>query len=320
VRGGREGDLEKRASLLRRDSVHGPFNGSITIDQERKAIKANGSFIQVIYANSPDEVDYTQYGIQNAVVVDNTGMWRDEDGLGLHLKAKGASKVLLTAPGKGNIKNIVHGVNHRDIADSDTILSAASCTTNAITPVLKAIDEEYGIENGHVETVHSFTNDQNLIDNYHKADRRGRSASLNMVITETGAAKAVAKAYPQLEGKLTGNAIRVPTPNVSMAILSLNLKSNADKESLNQYLQTTSLFSDLQHQIDFTASTEIVSSDLVGTRAASVVDSQATIVSENRATLYVWYDNEFGYSCQVMRVVRDMAGLQYPVIPELKSL
>jgi glyceraldehyde 3-phosphate dehydrogenase len=320
VRGGREGDLEKRASLLRRDSVHGPFNGSITIDQERKAIKANGSFIQVIYANSPDEVDYTQYGIQNAVVVDNTGMWRDEDGLGLHLKAKGASKVLLTAPGKGNIKNIVHGVNHRDIADSDTILSAASCTTNAITPVLKAIDEEYGIENGHVETVHSFTNDQNLIDNYHKADRRGRSASLNMVITETGAAKAVAKAYPQLEGKLTGNAIRVPTPNVSMAILSLNLKSHADKESLNQYLQTTSLFSDLQHQIDFTASTEIVSSDLVGTRAASVVDSQATIVSENRATLYVWYDNEFGYSCQVMRVVRDMAGLQYPVIPELKSL
>jgi glyceraldehyde 3-phosphate dehydrogenase len=320
VRGGREGDLEKRASLLRRDSVHGPFNGSITIDQERKAIKANGSFIQVIYANSPDEVDYTQYGIQNAVVVDNTGMWRDEDGLGLHLKAKGASKVLLTAPGKGNIKNIVHGVNHGDIADSDTILSAASCTTNAITPVLKAIDEEYGIENGHVETVHSFTNDQNLIDNYHKADRRGRSASLNMVITETGAAKAVAKAYPQLEGKLTGNAIRVPTPNVSMAILSLNLKSHADKESLNQYLQTTSLFSDLQHQIDFTASTEIVSSDLVGTRAASVVDSQATIVSENRATLYVWYDNEFGYSCQVMRVVRDMAGLQYPVIPELKSL
>ena len=147
VRGGRDGDLEKRASLLRRDSVHGPFNGSITIDHERKAIKANGSFIQVIYANSPDEVDYTQYGINNAIIVDNTGIWRDKDGLGLHLKAKGAAKAVLTAPGKGDIKNIVHGVNDSDIEASDTILSAASCTTNAITPVLKALDEEYGIVN-----------------------------------------------------------------------------------------------------------------------------------------------------------------------------
>ncbi|AYA64231.1 glyceraldehyde-3-phosphate dehydrogenase [Alteromonas sp. RKMC-009] len=315
VRGGKDGDLEKRASLLRRDSVHGPFNGSITIDHERQAIKANGSFIQIIYANSPDEVDYTKYGIDNAIVVDNTGMWRDRDGLGLHLKAKGAAKALLTAPGKGDIKNIVHGVNHEDILPEDTILSAASCTTNAITPVLKALDEEYGIDSGHVETVHSFTNDQNLIDNYHKADRRGRSAPLNMVITETGAAKAVAKAYPKLAGKLTGNAIRVPTPNVSMAILNLNLKTSTDKLAVNEFLRDTALFSSLQHQIDYTASKEIVSTDLVGSRAASVVDSQATIVADNRLTLYVWYDNEFGYSCQVMRVVRDMAGITFPTLP-----
>jgi glyceraldehyde 3-phosphate dehydrogenase len=316
VRGGGEGDLEKRASLLRRDSVHGPFNGSITVDQERKAIKANGSYIQVIYANHPSEVDYNAYGINNAIVVDNTGVWRDRDGLGQHLQAKGAAKVLLTAPGKGNIKNIVHGVNHKDIQAEDTILSAASCTTNAITPVLMALDEEYGIENGHVETVHSFTNDQNLIDNYHKADRRGRAASLNMVITETGAAKAVSKAYPQLEGKLTGNAIRVPTPNVSMAILNLNLKTSSDKTSLNEFIQRKSLSSSLQHQIGYTASKEIVSTDLVGARAASVVDSQATIVADNRATLYLWYDNEFGYSCQVMRVVRDMADVTIPSIPQ----
>jgi len=316
VRGGKQGDLEKRASLLRRDSVHGPFNGSITVDTEKNAIKANGAYIQVIYANGPQEVDYTQYGIRDALIVDNTGMWRDEEGLSKHLESKGAAKVLLTAPGKGNIKNIVHGVNHTDISNSDTILSAASCTTNAITPVLKVLDEEYGIENGHVETVHSYTNDQHLIDNYHKADRRGRSAPLNMVLTETGAAKAVSKAYPQLEGKLTGNAIRVPTPNVSMAILSLNLKSETDKESLNNFLQTISLFSPLQHQIDFTASTEIVSSDLVGTRAPAIIDSQATIVSDNRAILYVWYDNEFGYSCQVMRVIREMAEIDYPTIPK----
>jgi glyceraldehyde 3-phosphate dehydrogenase len=315
VRGGKDGDLEKRASLLRRDSVHGPFNGSITVDHDRNAIKANGSFIQVIYANSPDSVDYTQYGINDAIIIDNTGIWRDQAGLGLHLKAKGTKKAILTAPGKSGVKNIVYGVNHSDINPTDTILSAASCTTNAITPVLKVLDEKYGIENGHVETVHSFTNDQNLIDNFHKAERRGRSASLNMVITETGAAEAVAKAYPQLEGKLTGNAIRVPTPNVSLAILNLNLKTSTDRDAINEFLQHTSLFSQLQHQIDFTASTEIVSTDLVGTRAASVVDSQATIVAGNRATLYVWYDNEFGYSCQVMRVVQEMAGLTYPMLP-----
>ena len=315
VRGGRDGDLEKRASLLRRDSVHGPFSGSITVDEERKAIKANGSFIQVIYANSPDEVDYTQYGINNAIVIDNTGIWRDEDGLGQHLKAKGTDKVMLTAPGKGDIKNIVHGVNCDTISSDDKILSAASCTTNAITPVLKALDEEYGIVSGHVETVHSYTNDQNLIDNYHKAERRGRSAPLNMVITETGAAKAVAKAYPGLAGKLTGNAIRVPTPNVSLAILNLNLDKATDKLQVNEFLRDTALFSSLQHQIDYTASKEIVSSDLVGSRAASVVDSQATIVADNRVTLYVWYDNEFGYSCQVMRVVRDMANLSFPTLP-----
>lgn len=315
VRGGRDGDLEKRASLLRRDSVHGPFNGSITVDHERNALKANGAFIQVIHANSPEEVDYTQYGIDNAIVIDNTGIWRDRDGLGLHLKAKGTSKAILTAPGKGDIKNIVHGVNDGDVLPTDTILSAASCTTNAITPVLKALDDEYGIENGHVETVHSYTNDQNLIDNYHKGDRRGRSAPLNMVITETGAAKAVAKAYPKLAGKLTGNAIRVPTPNVSLAILNLNLTKATDRIAVNEFLRDTALFSALQHQIDYTASKEIVSTDLVGSRAASVVDSQATIVADNRLTLYVWYDNEFGYSCQVMRVVRDMAGLSFPTLP-----
>ncbi|MFC6439851.1 glyceraldehyde-3-phosphate dehydrogenase [Bowmanella sp. JS7-9] len=315
VRGGKDGDLEKRASLLRRDSVHGPFNGSITIDNERSAIKANGAFIQVIYANSPAEVDYTQYGIEDAIVIDNTGIWRDRDGLGQHLQSKGAAKVLLTAPGKGDIKNIVYGVNHTDITSADTILSAASCTTNAITPVLKVLNEKFQVQNGHVETVHSYTNDQNLIDNYHKGARRGRSAALNMVITETGAAKAVAKAYPQLEGKLTGNAIRVPTPNVSMAILNLQLGMETSKEEINTFLRDQSLFSTLQQQIGYTASTEIVSTDLVGTRFASVVDSDATIVSGSRTTLYCWYDNEFGYSCQVMRVVEDMAGVTLPHLP-----
>lgn len=315
VRGGRDGDLEKRASLLRRDSVHGPFNGSITVDHEAQAIKANGTKIQVIYSNGPDQVDYTKYGIKDAIIVDNTGIWKDEAGLGLHLKSKGVKKVLLTAPAKGDIKNIVHGVNDADILPEDLILSAASCTTNAITPVLKAIHDKYEIVSGHVETVHAYTNDQNLIDNYHSADRRGRSAPLNMVLTETGAAKAVAKAFPQLKGKLTGNAIRVPTPNVSMAIMNLNMAQSTDKEAMNNYLREVALFSDLQNQVDFTASTEIVSSDLVGSRYAGIVDSQATIVDGNRTVLYVWYDNEFGYSCQVLRVVQDMAGQKLISLP-----
>lgn len=315
VRGGKDGDLEKRASLLRRDSVHGPFNGSITVDNETNVIKANGSYIQVIYANSPDSIDYTQYGINNALIVDNTGIWKDEDGLGLHLKSKGTSKVLLTAPAGGNIKNIVYGVNESDISPEDKIVCAASCTTNAITPVLKAINDKFGIANGHVETVHSYTNDQNLIDNFHKADRRGRSAALNMVLTSTGAAKAVSKALPELQGKLTGNAIRVPTPNVSMAIMNLNLDKRTTRDELNDYLLDVALHSELKDQVDFTSSTEIVSTDLVGSRYAGVVDSQATIVEDNRTVLYVWYDNEFGYSCQVVRVMQDMAGIEYPTLP-----
>ena len=316
IRPGKADDLEKRASLLRRDSVHGAFNGSITIDKENNVIKANGAFIQVIYAKSPSDIDYTSYGINDALVVDNTGIWSDEEGLGQHLKSKGVSKVLLTAPAKGDIKNVVYGVNHKMILPEDTIVSAASCTTNAITPVLKALNDKFGIKNGHVETVHSYTNDQNLIDNYHPAPRRGRSAPLNMVISTTGAAKAVAKALPELAGLLTGNAIRVPTPNVSMAIMNLNLKESTTKSDLNDYLRQISLNSELQNQVDYTASTEIVSTDLVGSRYAGVVDSQATIVDGDRAVLYVWYDNEFGYSCQVVRVMLEMAGIEIPTLPQ----
>jgi glyceraldehyde 3-phosphate dehydrogenase len=315
IRPGEEDDLEKRASLLRRDSVHGAFNGSITIDKENNVIKANGAFIKVIYAKSPAEIDYTIYGINNALVVDNTGIWTDEDGLGQHLQSKGVEKVLLTAPGKGHIKNIVYGVNEDMISPEDSIVSAASCTTNAITPILKALNDRFGIRNGHIETVHSYTNDQNLIDNYHKSPRRGRSAPLNMVISTTGAAQAVAKALPELEGLLTGNAIRVPTPNVSMAIMNLNLKNATNKEELNDYMRQISLNSKLQNQIDYTASNEIVSTDLVGSRSAGVLDSQATIVVDDRAVLYVWYDNEFGYSCQVVRVMYEMAGIHVPALP-----
>ena len=315
VRKGKGNDLAKRASLLMKDSVHGAFKGVVNIDEENTSLVVNGQQIQVIYSDSPDAIDYTAYGIDNAVVVDNTGKWRDEEGLSLHLQAKGAAQVLLTAPAKGSIKNVVHGINNNIISDDDKILSAASCTTNAITPVLKAMHEKFGVINGHVETVHAYTNDQNLIDNYHKGDRRGRSAPLNMVLTETGAAKAVAKALPEMEGKLTGSSVRVPTPNVSLAILNLNLEEAVDKETINDYMRYIALHSELQKQVDYSNSQEAVSYDFVGSRAAGIFDALATIVNGNHCVLYVWYDNEFGYACQVVRILRQITHATLPVYP-----
>jgi glyceraldehyde 3-phosphate dehydrogenase len=317
VRRGSDADLTKRASLLRRDSVHGPFNGTITVDEENNVILANGTAIQVIYSDDPTSIDYTAFGINNALVVDNTGRWRDAEGLSQHLLAPGVARVLLTAPGKGELKNIVHGINHSTITDDDVIVTAASCTTNAITPVLKALNDKYGIVHGHVETVHSFTNDQNLTDNFHKGDRRGRSAALNMVLTETGAAKAVAKALPELDGKLTGNSIRVPTPDVSMAILNLTLANGTTKDEVNTYLRDMSLNSELRKQIDYIDSPEVVSTDFVGSRRAGIVDGLATISTDKNLVLYVWYDNEFGYSCQVVRVMETMARVHPLSFPDV---
>ncbi|RMG88662.1 MAG: glyceraldehyde-3-phosphate dehydrogenase [Candidatus Dadabacteria bacterium] len=319
VRKPKEPDLHKRASLFRLDSVHGPFQGTTMVDEAENAIVANGNLIRILYADDPSSIDYTQYGIQNAIVVDNTGKWRDRKGLGQHLEAKGVKSVLLTAPGKGDIPNIVYGVNHHTLDPNERIVSAASCTTNAIVPVLKVIQDRYGIECGHVETCHAYTNDQNLIDNFHKKPRRGRAAALNMVITSTGAAEAAAKALPELKGKLTGNAVRVPTPDVSLAIMNLRLEKPTTREELNDYLRRIALDSPLQNQIDFTTSPDIVSSDLIGSRHAGVVDGEATIVNGadgRNVVLYVWYDNEFGYACQVMRLLQQMAGLDLPELPK----
>ncbi|GAA2445244.1 glyceraldehyde-3-phosphate dehydrogenase [Streptomyces pulveraceus] len=307
-------DLVKRASLLRRDSIHGQFQGTITVDEAKNTIVANGNEIKVIYANDPSEVDYTAYGVKDAILIDNTGKWRDREGLSQHLRP-GIDKVVLTAPGKGDVPNIVHGVNHDTIKPDEQILSCASCTTNAIVPPLKAMADEYGVLRGHVETVHSFTNDQNLLDNYHKADRRGRSAPLNMVITETGAASAVAKALPELKAPITGSSIRVPVPDVSIAILSLRLGRETTRDEVLDYLRNVSLTSPLKRQIDFTTAPDAVSSDFMGSRHASIVDAGATKVDGDNAILYLWYDNEFGYSCQVIRVVQHVSGVEYPTYP-----
>lgn len=301
--------LEKRASLLRYDSVHGDFNGSVIADPENNALLINGTTVHIITANSPEEIDYTAYGIEDALVIDNTGAFTTEEALKRHLTSKGAGKVLLTAPGKG-VPNIVYGVNHEDYnPDEVNIFSAASCTTNAITPVLKAVEDTLGVVKGHLETIHAYTNDQNLVDNMHKKYRRGRAAALNMVITETGAGSAVAKALPALAGKLTSNAIRVPVPNGSLVVLNLEVGKNTSIEEVNNIMKKYALEGDLVEQIKYSLNNELVSSDIVGTSAPAIFDSNATIVSGDgkNIVMYVWYDNEYGYSHQVIRLAKYIA-------------
>ncbi|WP_027126669.1 glyceraldehyde-3-phosphate dehydrogenase [Gelidibacter mesophilus] len=298
--------LEKRAALLRNDSVHGDFSGTVVADLKNSALIINGTTVNIISANAPEDIDYTEYGIQNALVIDNTGAFRDQEALSRHLKSKGVSKVLLTAPGKG-VPNIVHGVNHLDYdPDKVDIFSAASCTTNAITPVLKAIEDSFGVKHGHLETIHAYTNDQNLVDNFHGKYRRGRAAALNMVITETGAGSAVAKALPSLEGKLTSNAIRVPVPNGSLAILNLELDNPTSLDGLNTIMKKYALEGNLVEQIKYELNDELVSSDIVGSSAPAIYDSKATIVRTDgkNVILYIWYDNEYGYSHQVIRLAK----------------
>jgi glyceraldehyde 3-phosphate dehydrogenase len=315
VRKGGENDLVKRASLLRRDSVHGRFIGTIRVDLDNDLLVVNGNPVKFIYASGPADISYDKLGIKKPIVIDNTGIWRDEAALSQHLNC-GASKVILTAPAKGDIRNIVFGVNDNSLTDADNIVSAASCTTNAIVPVLKVLSDKFGIENGHIETVHSYTNDQNLIDNFHSGDRRGRSAALNMVITSTGAVKAVAKAIPELNGKLTGNAIRVPTPNVSLAVLVLNLKDQVTKVELNEFLKNSAFTSKYRQIIGYTNSPEAVSTDFYSSPFATIIDSQATIAEGKQITLYCWYDNEFGYSKQVLNLTKKIAKIELPRFPK----
>ena len=315
IRKAADDDIFKRASLLTKDSVHGPFDGTVRVDEENSSLVINGNPVKVIYASGPDKVKYSDYGINDPVVIDNTGIWRDEEALSVHIKS-GASKVILTAPAKGDIKNIVYGINDSILEENDQLISAASCTTNAIVPVLKTINDEFKINGGHIETVHAYTNDQNLIDNFHKKDRRGRGAPLNMVITSTGAVNAVAKALPELKGKLTGNAIRVPTPNVSLAILSLELDKKVSVEIVNDYLRSMAFHSEYREIIGFVNSSEVVSTDFYSSPFATVIDSQATITNDKRVTLYCWYDNEYGYTKQVINLAKKVAKINLPRLPK----
>ena len=304
-----DAQIIKRADLLRNDSVHGAFKGVVDVDLANNTIIVNGQQIQFIDGGNPEDIDYTAHGIEDALLIDNTGAFTDKEALSLHLKAKGVSKVLLTAPGKG-IPNIVYGINSIELdIDNTDIFSAASCTTNCVAPILHIVENKYGVEKGHLETVHSYTNDQNLLDNMHKKPRRGRSAAINMVITSTGAGNAVTKVIPSLAGKLSANAVRVPTPNVSLAILKLSLNSATSVEDMNATMRDAALRGNLVNQINYQVDSELVSTDIIGNSCCSVFDSNATIVTKDGkdVVLYVWYDNEFGYTKQVIRLAKLIA-------------
>jgi len=304
-----EAQLKKRAYLLRNDSVHGTFKGSVEEDYENMELIINGQRVKFIAASNPEDIDYTAYGINDALIIDNTGVFKDKTALSRHLQAKGASKVLLTAPGK-EIPNVVYGVNHSGLdLENDDVISAASCTTNAIVPVLKVVNDNLGVIKGHIETVHAYTNDQNLLDNFHKKERRGRSAAVNMVITETGAGKAVTKVIPELANKLTANAVRVPVPNGSLAILNLEVGKETTVEQINALMKDAALKGNLVNQINYNINEECVSSDIVGNTCCSVYDSNATIVHPDKKNIviYAWYDNEYGYTRQVVRLAKHIA-------------
>ena len=301
--------ISKRAALLRNDSVHNEFDGTVVEDYENNAIIINGQIVKMIETKNPEDVDYTKYGIENALLIDNTGVFTNREALSRHLKAKGVNKVLLTAPGK-EVPNIVYGINEGELnLESENIFSAASCTTNAISPILYTIENSLEVVKGHIETVHAYTNDQNLLDNMHKKNRRGRSAAINMVITSTGAGNAVTKVVPSLKDKLTANAVRVPTPNGSLAILNLNVSKDTSVEDVNEIIRKAALEGRLVNQIKFENDPELVSNDIIGNTCCSVFDSTATIVSKDKKNivLYVWYDNEFGYTKQVIRLAKYIA-------------
>ncbi|MBI1838023.1 MAG: glyceraldehyde-3-phosphate dehydrogenase [Flavobacteriia bacterium] len=309
TRGNSDAEIIKRAALLRNDSVHGAFKGTVQEDLENKTIVINGQVVTLIDAKNPEDIDYTAYGINNALVIDNTGVFTNREALSRHLQAKGVNKVILTAPGK-EIPNIVYGINQGEIdVEKENIFSAASCTTNAISPILKVVNDKLGVVKGHIETVHAYTNDQNLLDNMHKSSRRGRSAAINMVITSTGAGAAVTKVIPHLKDKLTANAVRVPTPNGSLAILSLQLEKKTSVDEINAIVKHAALNGDLVNQIYYSFDPELVSSDIIGNTCCSVYDSKATIVSPDgeNVVLYAWYDNEFGYTKQVIRLAKHVA-------------
>ncbi|PIQ21588.1 MAG: type I glyceraldehyde-3-phosphate dehydrogenase [Cytophagales bacterium CG18_big_fil_WC_8_21_14_2_50_42_9] len=284
-------DNNTLAHLLKYDSVHGKFNGTVSADEQ--SLTVNGQRIEVFAEREPKNLPWGRLGVD--VVLESTGRFVDEKGAGGHLEA-GAKKVVISAPAKGNIPTVVLGVNQDILTGEEKIVSNASCTTNCLAPMAKVLDDAFGIEKGFITTVHAYTSDQNLHDAPHSDLRRARAAALNIVPTSTGAAKAVGLVLPHLNGKLDGIAMRVPVPTGSLTDLTVILKTAASKADINAAFKKAAE-GEFKGILQYTDE-PIVSVDIVGNRHSCIFDSALTSVSETLVKVVGWYDNESGYSAR----------------------
>jgi len=296
-------DAKTLAYLFKYDSVHKIFDGEVGHNED--SIIINGKSIRIYSQKDPETLPWKELGVQ--YVIESTGIFSTKEKAGKHLKA-GAQKVILTAPAKDEVDaTIVMGVNHKSLKDSDLIVSNASCTTNCLAPVAKVLHDKFGIEAGLMTTIHSYTNDQNILDLPHKDPRRARAAAMSMIPTTTGAAKAIGLVIPELNGVLDGLAVRVPTPDGSLVDLSVNLAREATKDEINQAMKDAAE-SYMKGYLMY-ASDPIVSIDIVGNSHSSIFDSGATYVKGKMAKILSWYDNEWGYSCRVADLLKYMTTL-----------
>ncbi len=294
-------DVNTLAYLLKHDSVYGKLEEDVKVQGEFLVVGRRK--IKVIAEKDPKNLPWGDLGID--VVVESTGLFRTKEQAEMHIEA-GAKKVLISAPAKGEtpVKTIVPGVNNLIIKKEDNVLSNASCTTNCLAPVAKVLNDKFGIVDGFMTTIHAYTADQRLVDAPHKDLRRGRAAALNMVPTSTGAAKAIGLVIPKLKGKLDGIAVRVPVPDASLVDLTVNLKKKATAEAINNAMKEAAQ-KDLKNTLRYSEE-EIVSSDIIGDTHGAVFDSKFTKVIDNKAKVLAWYDNEYGYCCQMVRTIMYM--------------
>jgi len=292
-------DAKTLAYLLKYDSVHGQFEGVVKAGEGY--LEVNGKQVKIIAEKDPSKLPWGQLGVE--LVVESTGRFTEVDKAKMHLQA-GAKKVIISAPSKGDAPSVVMGVNS-DKAKNVTVIDNASCTTNCLAPVVHVLEREFGIEKGMMTTIHAYTNDQVILDFPHKDLRRARAAAMNIVPTTTGAAKAMGKVIPETKGKLDGMSIRVPVPDGSLVDLVAVLKKNVTKEEVNAAMKKYSE-GELKGILEYTED-PIVSSDVVGNKASSIFDAQATmVVGGNMVKVLSWYDNEWGYSNRVIDLIKTM--------------
>lgn len=286
---------ETLAHLIKHDTVHGPFG--LTVRVSEGMLEVDGKLVKLVSERDPSRLPWKELGVE--IVVEATGKFNSDVGASHHLTA-GAKKVILTAPGKGNLRTIVMGVNDREyMPEDDHIISNASCTTNCLGPVVKVLDSKFGIETGLVTTVHAYTNDQNNIDNPHKDLRRARACGSSIIPTSTGAAKAIGLVLPELQGKLNGMALRVPTPNVSLVDLVVELHRDVTIEEVNQAFEQAA-HGEMTGILGVSYE-PLVSIDFNGDERSSIIDADSTmVIGGNHVKVLAWYDNEWGYSCRVV--------------------